>query len=331
MLADRAPRGGARRAPRGARAQRRRQDDAAATARRARDPRRAGTVEIDGIPATEGGYELRRRIGYATQRRGLLSTSVRRNVELPAALARHRHEASAGARRWLRSSALGVAHLAERRAARALGRRGAAREPGAGARDRARPAPARRARRRRLTPRRATLPRRRRARAGRPQRHRRARVPPGGRGAPARRPRGDPRRRRGPPARHSAVGRPATCRRDRRQARRLRQCHPRRKRSGRTGTHRRRRCGLPAHHPSRPATLATWGTAIRIAAPGRGPLEARVERVSPGPGRWEVVLAVGETLRAHLPFDDVPPQAGELVSVTIDAAHATVIYGPSAR
>jgi putative spermidine/putrescine transport system ATP-binding protein len=90
------------------------------------------------------------------------------------------------------------------------------------------------------------------------------------------------------------------------------------------------RCGLPAHPPGAGA-LATWGAAIRIAPPGRGPLEATVQRVSPGPGRWEVVLAAGETLRAHLPLDEVPPQINELVSVTIDPAQATVICGPSPR
>ena len=47
------------------------------------------------------------------------------------------------------------------------------------------------------------------------------------------------------------------------------------------------RCGLAAH-PSRRATLAAWGAAIRMGPHGRGPLKATVERVSPGPGRWEV-------------------------------------------
>jgi ABC-type sulfate/molybdate transport systems ATPase subunit len=85
------------------------------------------------------------------------------------------------------------------------------------------------------------------------------------------------------------------------------------------------RCGLAAH-PSRRATLAAWGAAIGMGPPGRGPLKATVERVSPGPGRWEVVLVAGETLRAHLPLDSAPPRTNEVVSVTIDPAHATVIY-----
>jgi ABC-type Fe3+/spermidine/putrescine transport system ATPase subunit len=43
----------------------------------------SGTVTLDGVSTARGGVELRRRIAYATQQPGLLSTSVRRNVELP--------------------------------------------------------------------------------------------------------------------------------------------------------------------------------------------------------------------------------------------------------
>ena len=43
----------------------------------------AGDVTVDGVSTARGGVELRRRVAYATQRPGLLSTSVRRNVELP--------------------------------------------------------------------------------------------------------------------------------------------------------------------------------------------------------------------------------------------------------
>jgi ABC-type sulfate/molybdate transport systems ATPase subunit len=89
-------------------------------------------------------------------------------------------------------------------------------------------------------------------------------------------------------------------------------------------------CGLPADTPGA-GTLAAWGAAIRITQPGRGPLQATVERVSPGPGRWELILAAGETLRAHLPLDEPPPQAGERVGVHVDPAHATLIAGHYAR
>lgn len=84
-------------------------------------------------------------------------------------------------------------------------------------------------------------------------------------------------------------------------------------------------CGLPATVAPGPATLAAWGAAIRIAPPGTGPLRARVERVSPGAGRWEVILTAGERLHAHLPLDEQPPRVGETVAVRIDPAYATVI------
>ena len=47
------------------------------------DTPQSGEVSIDGVVTSRGGVNLRRRVAYATQRPGLLSTSVRRNVELP--------------------------------------------------------------------------------------------------------------------------------------------------------------------------------------------------------------------------------------------------------
>lgn len=43
----------------------------------------SGEVHVGGVRTTRGGVALRRQVAYATQRPGLLSTSVRRNVELP--------------------------------------------------------------------------------------------------------------------------------------------------------------------------------------------------------------------------------------------------------
>jgi ABC-type branched-subunit amino acid transport system ATPase component len=43
----------------------------------------SGDVTVDDVSTKHGGVELRRRVAYATQRPGLLNTSVRRNVELP--------------------------------------------------------------------------------------------------------------------------------------------------------------------------------------------------------------------------------------------------------
>jgi ABC-type Fe3+/spermidine/putrescine transport system ATPase subunit len=47
------------------------------------DSPHSGEVTVDGVSTSRGGVALRRRLAYATQRPGLLSTSVRRNVELP--------------------------------------------------------------------------------------------------------------------------------------------------------------------------------------------------------------------------------------------------------
>jgi ABC-type sulfate/molybdate transport systems ATPase subunit len=78
----------------------------------------AGVLTVDGIRTDRGGVDLRRRVAFATQQAGLLSTSVRHNVELPlrwrkVPRARRRDLADAALER------LKVAHLAER-PARAL-------------------------------------------------------------------------------------------------------------------------------------------------------------------------------------------------------------------
>jgi len=67
-------------------------------------------------------------------------------------------------------------------------------------------------------------------------------------------------------------------------------------------------------------TLAVWASDVRI---GAGPLEAVVERVSLGPGRWEVVMTAHETIHAHLPLDQAPPHPGE--RVTVDFKRVTPI------
>ena len=87
-------------------------------------------------------------------------------------------------------------------------------------------------------------------------------------------------------------------------------------------------CGVPATGGPGSATLATWATAIHMVAHGSAPLRATVERVSHGPGRWEVALAAGETLHIHLPFDQPPPSQGDVVGVRIDPARAVMITPP---
>ncbi len=85
-------------------------------------------------------------------------------------------------------------------------------------------------------------------------------------------------------------------------------------------------CGLHTSAAPGRATLAVWASAVRIAAPGTGPLRAMVERVSLGPGRWEVVMTAHETFHAHLPLDQAPPKAGNRVSANFDSERVTLIH-----
>ncbi len=73
----------------------------------------AGEIRIDGVAMSRGDATLRRRLAYAPQRPLLLSTTVRRNVELPL---RYRR-APRATRRAVAADALarlGVEHLADR-------------------------------------------------------------------------------------------------------------------------------------------------------------------------------------------------------------------------
>ena len=80
----------------------------------------SGSVLLDGTPTCTLDVGQRRRIGYVTQRPGLLSATVRRNVELPLAWRRvGRAERRRRAEEAL--ALLGVAHLADRRAVRLSG------------------------------------------------------------------------------------------------------------------------------------------------------------------------------------------------------------------
>ncbi len=76
------------------------------------------------------------------------------------------------------------------------------------------------------------------------------------------------------------------------------------------------------------ATLAAWATAIHLVSPDSVPLRATVERVSQGPGRWEIALAGSERFHAYLPFERRPPRPGDLVGVRIDPPRTVVIPAP---
>ena len=87
-------------------------------------------------------------------------------------------------------------------------------------------------------------------------------------------------------------------------------------------------CGLREARPPGSVTVAAWAAAIHLAATGPDVLEATVERVSPGTGRWDVVLAGDLALRAQIPLDQTPPRSGDRAGVRLDAALTTVISPP---
>jgi ABC-type sulfate/molybdate transport systems ATPase subunit len=249
----------------------------------------AGSVEIDGVPVHEAGLDFRRRIGYATQRPGLLSTSVIRNVELPL-----RWRGLDGPRR--RSAALAalerlnVAGLADRKALSLSG--GEAQRVSL-------------ARAFALQPQLLLLD-----------------EPAAGLDAEARRAFLDDL--------EPALGDRATT---------VVHVSHRADEALRLADRVMVLVGGGVRQLSDPATLvrrpvdatvarlvgyenvvsesgAIWASDVRI---GTGPLQAVVERVSLGPGRWEVVMTAHETLHAHLPLDQEPPQVGERVSVSFGA------------
>jgi ABC-type sulfate/molybdate transport systems ATPase subunit len=84
-------------------------------------------------------------------------------------------------------------------------------------------------------------------------------------------------------------------------------------------------CGLTSDRPPGPIVVAAWATGVRLGPPAQGSLEATVEQVAAGPGRWEVVLAGEEALRAHLPLSEPPPAAGDRVAVALDPEMATLV------
>jgi ABC-type sulfate/molybdate transport systems ATPase subunit len=92
-----------------------------------------------------------------------------------------------------------------------------------------------------------------------------------------------------------------------------------------------RRTGLAATPGRRPAGLAVWAAAIQLRARDEGTLRATVDRVSPAPGRHELLLDAGIPLRAHLPLSTSPPPAGTEVSLELDPTLTAVLNAPSDR
>jgi ABC-type sulfate/molybdate transport systems ATPase subunit len=86
--------------------------------------------------------------------------------------------------------------------------------------------------------------------------------------------------------------------------------------------------GLTAPRGRRPASVAIWAAAIRVREHDDASLPATVERVSTGPGWHELTLDAGVVLRAHLPLTTSPPPAGTEVSLSLDPALAVVLDRP---
>jgi ABC-type sulfate/molybdate transport systems ATPase subunit len=285
----------------------------------------AGSVEIDGVRMTDANTALRRRIGYATQRPGLLSTSVKRNVELPLRWRGITRTARQGAG-LAALERLNATHLADRKALSLSGgeaqrvslARALALEPSLLLLDEPAASLDAEARQRFFDDLETALADRATTVVHVSHRAEEAlrfadRVAVLSAGAV--RQLGDP---------SSVVRLPA----DATVAKLVGYDNVIPVETDPTGgvLIGGAPCGLSADKPGA-GTLAAWGTAIRITRSGLGPLDATVDRVSPGPGRWELILSAGETLRAHLPLDEPPPQAGERVAVHVDPAHATLIAG----
>jgi ABC-type sulfate/molybdate transport systems ATPase subunit len=86
-----------------------------------------------------------------------------------------------------------------------------------------------------------------------------------------------------------------------------------------------RRTGLAAPPGNRSATLAIWANAVHVHGPRERPLTATVDRVATGPGRHELTLHAGLTIRAHLPLTTPPPDPGTEISVELDRTLATLL------
>jgi ABC-type Fe3+/spermidine/putrescine transport system ATPase subunit len=253
------------------------------------EPPTEGTVLVDGASPAAGGVELRRRVAYAAQRPGLLSTSVRKNVELPLRWRKvpraERHERAAAA-----LARLGVAHLAERRAGalsegeaqRVSLARALATEPALLLLDE--PAAALDAEARA-----AFLADVERALAGRAI----TVVHVSHRAEEALRladivavlVEGELRQLAAPADLTSAPADATVAR--------------------------------LVGYENLFDGLAVWAAGVRLGPPGDG-MTATVLRVTPGPGRWEVALDGPTPLRAHLPLSDAPPAPGERVGITLD-------------
>jgi ABC-type sulfate/molybdate transport systems ATPase subunit len=284
----------------------------------------AGTVLVDGAPTTPGAVALRRRVAYATQRPGLLSTTVRRNVELPL-----RWRRVPRSRRRLAAAAalarLGVAHLADRQArslsageaqrvnlARAL-----ALEPALLLLDEPAAALDAESRAAFLADVEAALDARETTVvhvSHRPEEALRLadRVAVLVQGA----------------IRQLAT--PEALMRDPAHATVARLVGYENLLEAEVGDGgvvevAGRPTGLRHSAHTGPVIVAAWAAGVRLQPPGAPGIPATVEHVSPGPGRWEIALIAPMPLRAHVPLGTAPPQPGDRLVARLDPALAAIL------
>ena len=86
--------------------------------------------------------------------------------------------------------------------------------------------------------------------------------------------------------------------------------------------------GVTTDQPPGPATLAVWATGIDLAPPGPEDRSARVRSVVPGPGRFEVVVDCGPRLVVHLRADAQPPRPGDRVAVRVHPGLSAIVREP---
>ncbi len=74
-----------------------------------------------------------------------------------------------------------------------------------------------------------------------------------------------------------------------------------------------------------PVTVAVWAAGVAVARPGETGWTGTVRAVVPGPGRWEVRIATTPPLLAHLPPDVEAPRVGQSVDLRLLADYCAVL------
>jgi len=84
-------------------------------------------------------------------------------------------------------------------------------------------------------------------------------------------------------------------------------------------------------HMEGAVTLAIWAHGVRIVRPDLGSLLALVQSVTPGPGRWDITLCAHDSrLTAHQASEVTPPRQGEQVGVQLLPELTVVVLGGTA-